>query len=63
MSYLCKIFSTQFLPSLHEIIFPYKCQRVSCKLCVVVLHFSKIRFTEWNKLDSDIKNIDFHAMF
>ena len=70
MSYLYKIISRNLPPYLFEFL-PYKGHidtLVIFKLSIVGLYFSKFVFitchiTEWNKLDSNIKNIDSHVMF
>ena len=71
MSYLYKIISTKLSPYLSELIPPLKrsyryhgCfQTLRCRTTFIQNSFLPFTITEWNKLDSDIKNIDFHAMF
>ena len=69
MSYMYKIISTKSPPYLYELIPPLKrshrypvCfQTLRCR--TTLFQNSFLPFTKWNKLDSDIKNIDSHAMF
>ena len=64
MSYLYKIISTKLPPYLYELIPPLQRSHryPSCFQTFQNL-FLPFAITEWNKLDSDIKNIDSHAMF
>ena len=70
MSYLYKIISTKLPPYLYEIIPPLQTshqypdcfQTLSCRTTPFQNLFLPFTITEWNKLDSDIKNIDSHAM-
>ena len=71
MSYLYKIISTKLPPYLYELIPPLQrshrysgCfQTFRCRTTFFQNWFLPFTITEWNKLDSDIKNIDSHAMF
>ena len=66
-----KIISTKLRPYLYELIPPLQMSRryPTCfqtfRRRTTFLENSFLRFTitKWNKLDSDIKNIDSHAMF
>ena len=71
MSYLYKIISTKLPSYLYELIPPLQ-RSYRYPGCFKTLHCRTTFFqnsvlvftiTEWNKLDSDIKNIDSHAMF
>ena len=69
MLYLYKIISTKLLPCLYELIpslqrsrrYPGCFQTLRCR--TTLFQNSFLPFTEWNKLDTDSKNIDSHAMF
>ena len=71
MSKLCEIVLSKLPPSFYEIIPPLQMSLgtlIVFKLYVVGLHFSKILFLsftiiEWNKMDSEMKNIDSHIIF
>ena len=71
MSYLYKIISTKLPSYLYELILPLQrsqrypaCfQTLNCRTTVFQNSFLPFVITEWNKLDTDIKNIDSHAMF
>ena len=71
MSYLYKIISTKLPPYLYELIpplqrshrYPSCFQTFRCRTTFFQNSFLPFAITEWNKLDSDIKNIDSHAMF
>ena len=71
MSYLYKIISTKLPPYLYELIpllqrshrYPGCFQIYLCKTIFFQNSFLPFTLTEWNKLDSDVKNIDSHAMF
>ena len=71
MSYLSKIISTKLPPYLYELIpplqrshrYPSCFQTFRCRTTFFQNSFLPFAITEWNKLDSDIKNIDSHAMF
>ena len=71
MAYLYKIISTKLPPYLHELIpplqrshrYPSCFQTFRCMTTFFQNSFLSFAITEWNKLDSDIKNIDSYAMF
>ena len=71
MSYLYKIISTKLLPYLYELIpplqrshrYPSYFQAFRCRTTFFQNSFLPFGITERNKLDSDIKKIDSHAMF
>ena len=71
MSYLCKIISAKLPPYLYELIpplqrshrYPSCFQTFPCRTTFFQNSFLPFGITEWNKLGSDIKNIDSHAMF
>ena len=71
MSYLYKIISTNLPPYLYELIpplqrshrYPGCFQTLRCRTTFFQNSFLPFTITEWNKLDSDIKNIDSHKMF
>ena len=71
MSYSYKIISTKLPPYLYELIpplqslhrYPGCVQIFRCRTTFSQNSFLPFTITEWNKLDSDIKNIDSHAMF
>ena len=71
MSYLYKIISTKLSPYLYELIppllsshwYPGCFQTFRCRTTLFQNSFLSFTIAEWNKLDSDIKNIDFHAVF
>ena len=71
MSYLYKIISTKLHPYLHELIpplqrshrYPGCFETFCCRATLFQNLFLPFVITEWNKLDTDIKNIDSHAMF
>ena len=71
MSYLYKIFSTKLPPYLYELIpplqrshrYPSCFQTFRCRTTFFQNSFLPFAITESNKLDSDIKNTDSHAMF
>ena len=71
MSYLYKIILTKLPPYLYELIPPLQrshrysgCfQTFRCRTTFFQNWFLPFTITEWNKLDSDIKNIHSHAMF
>ena len=71
MTYLYKIISTKLRPYLYELIPPLQMSRryPSCfqtfrrRTTFFENSFLRFTITKWNKLDSDIKNIDSHAMF
>ena len=71
MSYLYKIISIKLPPYLYELIpplqrshrYPSCFQTFRCRTTFFQNSFLPFAITEWNKLDSDIKNIDSHAMF
>ena len=68
---LYKIIRTKLPSYLHESIAPLQrslrypgCfQTFRCRTTFLHNSFSPFTITEWNKLDSDIKNIDSHAMY
>ena len=71
MSYLYKIFSSNLPPYLYEIIPPLQSshqysgcfQTLCCRTTLFQNLFLPFTVKEWNKLDSDVKNIDSHAIF
>ena len=71
MSYLHKIVSTKLPPYLYELIPPLQrshrylgCfQTLRCRTTLFQKKFLPFTITEWNKLDTNIKNIDSHVMF
>ena len=71
MSYLYKIISTKLPPYLYELIpplqrshrYPSCFQTFRCRTTFFQNSFLPFAITEWNKWDSDIKNIDSHAVF
>ena len=71
MPYLYKIISTKLPPYLYELIpplqrshrYPGCFQTFRCRTTFFQNLFLPFAITEWNKLDSDIKNIDSNAMF
>ena len=71
MSYLYKIISTKLPPYLYELIprlqrshrYPSCFQTFHCRTTFFQNSFLPFAITEWNQLDSDIKNIDSHVMF
>ena len=71
MPYLYKTISTKLPPYLYELIpplrrshrYPSSFQTFRCRTTFFQNSFLPFAITEWNKLDSDIKNIDSHAMF
>ena len=71
MSYLDKIIFAKLPPYLYELIPPLQrshrydgCfQTFRCRTTFLQNSFLPFTIAEWNKLDSDIKNIDSHAMF
>ena len=70
MSYLYKIISSKLPPYLYELIPPLQrshrypgCFQTFCRTTFFLNSLLLFTITEWNKLDSDIKNIDSHAMF
>ena len=71
MSYLYKIISTKLLPYLYELIpplqrshrYPGCFKTFRCRTTFFQNSFLPFTITEWNKLDSHIKNIDSPAMF
>ena len=70
MSYFYDIISTKLPPYLYEIIpplqrshqYPGSFQTLSYGTTLFQNLFLLFTITEWNKLDFDIKNTDFHAM-
>ena len=70
MSYLYEIISTKLPPYLYEITpplqrshqYPGCFQTLSCRTTLFQNSFLPFVITEWNKLDSDIRNIDSHAI-
>ena len=71
MLYLYKIISTKLPPYLYELIpplqrshrYPSCFQTFRCRTTFFQNSFLPFTITECNKLDSDMKNIDSHAMF
>ena len=71
MSYLYEIIFTKLPPYLYELIpplqkshqYPGCFQTFRCRTKFFQNSFLSFTITEWNKLYSDIKNIDSHAMF
>ena len=71
MSYSYKIISTKLPPYLYELIpplqslhrYPGCVQIFRCRTTFSQNSFLPFTITEWNKLDSDIKNTDYHAVF
>ena len=71
MSYFYKIIWTRLPPYLYDLIpslqrshrYPGCFQTLRCRTTFFQNSFLPFTITEWNKLDSDIKNIDSHAMF
>ena len=71
MSYLYKIIFTKLRPYFYELIPPLQrshrypsCFQTFRRMTKFFQNsFLAFAITEWNKLDSDIKNIDSHAMF
>ena len=71
MSYLHKIISPKLPPYLYELIPPLQrsqrypgCFQTSrCRTTLFQNSFLLFPITEWNKLDTDIKNIGSHVMF
>ena len=71
MSYLYKIISTKLPPYLYELIPPLQrshrylgCfQTLRCRTTLFQNPFLPFTITEWNKLDTDIKNIGSYVMF
>ena len=71
MSYLYKIISTKLPPYLYELIpplqrshrYPGCFQTFRFRTTFFQNSFLPFTITEWNKLDSDMKNIDSHAVF
>ena len=71
MSYLYKIISRKLPRYLYELIpplqrshrYPSYFQTFRCRTTFFQNSSLPFAITEWNKLDSDIKNIDSHAMF
>ena len=71
MSYLHNIISTKLPPYLYQLIpplqrshqYPGCFQTFRCRTTFFQNSFLPFAITEWNKLDSDIKNIDSHALF
>ena len=71
MSYLYKIIPTKLPPYLYDLIPPLQrshryrgCfQTFHCRTTFFQNLFLPFAITKWNKLYSDIKNIDSHAMF
>ena len=71
MSYLHKIISPKLPPYLYELIpplqrsqrYPGSFQTLRCRTTLFQNSFLLFTITEWNKLDTDIKNIGSHAMF
>ena len=71
MSYLHKIISPKLPPYLYELIpplqrsqrYPGCFQTLRCRTTLFQNSFLLFPITEWNKLDTDIKNIGSHAMF
>ena len=71
MSYLYKIISTKLPPYLYELIpplqrshrYPSCFQGFRCRTTFFQNSFLPFAITEWDKLDSDIKNTDSQAMF
>ena len=66
-----KIISTKLPPYLYELIpplqrsdcYPDSFQTFRCRTIFFQNSFLPFTITEWNKSESDIKNIDSHAMF
>ena len=71
ISYFYKIISTKLPPYLYELIpplqksqrYPGCFQTLRCTTALFQNSFLPFTITEWNKEDSDIKNIGSHAMF
>ena len=71
MSYFYKIISTKLPPYLYDLIPPLQMlhrypdcfQTLCCRTALFQNLFLPFTITEWSKLDSDIKNIDFYVMF
>ena len=71
ISYFYKIISTKLPPYLYELIpplqrshrYPGCFQILGCRTTLSQYLFLPFTITEWNKLDTDIDNIDSHAMF
>ena len=71
MSYLYNIILTKLLSYLYELIpprqrshrYPGCFQTLRCRTTLFQNSFLPLTITEWNKLDTDIKNIDSHVMF
>ena len=71
MPYLYKIISTKLPPYLYEFIphlqrshqYPGCFQTLLCRTTLYQNSFLPFTITVWNKLDTNIKNIDSHAMF
>ena len=71
MSYLYKIISTKLPPYLYELVppqqrshrYPSCFQIFRCRTTFFRNSFLPFAITEWNELDSDIKNVDSHTMF
>ena len=71
MSYLYKIISSELPPYLYDLFPPLQrshqylgCfQTFRCRTTFFQNLFLPFIIAEWNKLDSDIKNIDSHAVF
>ena len=71
MNFILKIISTKLPPYLYELIpplqkshrYPGCFQTLHCRSTLFQNLFLPFTITEWNKLDTDIKNIDSYAMF